>query len=276
MEPEFCLGWTREGHLVDGLLIKLIRRECPTYDFAWYAKQANWIVTQVEIIADPISAAFRTPFHNTDFLSFGNTLSSAMQGRGGAFRSTWVSRDRRVRLSAKVGVDGNACRVAFLLTKRDSWHPVNRKFRAEFRRPEVTAILNGVEQIRKAFPVISILKQNHVTTGQRRPRMLRLLHALRLPLRWRMPPPSKELLMEYDGQCIARLTDPQFAEMFWTSYKFTMLTQDPVVLEMLDSEKFRRGFHDAEINYRFIDSGKIADTFPAASGIVDGRLWLRG
>ncbi len=49
MKPEFCFGINRNGVLCEGMAAKALYRECPKYDHPWYADQADWIVTDIEL-----------------------------------------------------------------------------------------------------------------------------------------------------------------------------------------------------------------------------------
>ena len=44
--------------------------------------------------------------------------------------------------------------------------------------------------------------------------------------------------VEFEGQKVARLTDPQWEDMFWVSYRVELLTRDPALQSQFSSVDF--------------------------------------
>src|SRR5208283_1401854 len=102
MKPEFCFGINRNGVLCEGMAAKALYRECPKYDHPWYADQADWIVTDIELHGRPVSAKFRAAFHNSRFRELREGLSRLAQGRTEVLGSVLMAHDRATELSIRI------------------------------------------------------------------------------------------------------------------------------------------------------------------------------
>jgi hypothetical protein len=85
--------------------------------------------------------------------------------------------------------------------------------------------------------------------------------------------------VEVEGRRLAALTDPQYYDMFWDSYRLEPLTTDPAELEMLFSADFWD--HCGGITFRSRAFGEVApNAFPSllAGAVLQqtGRLVVRG
>ncbi len=81
--------------------------------------------------------------------------------------------------------------------------------------------------------------------------------------------------VEENGRCLARLSDPQYADMFWVSYAITPLSGDPAERAVILSEEFWR---DRQLRFRSIEFNKYAENaFPAViHPLADpGRVTMR-
>jgi len=74
--------------------------------------------------------------------------------------------------------------------------------------------------------------------------------------------------LEHRGACVAVLTEPRWAEMFWTTYRIEPATADPQVIAMLRSDGFwascdyvfrNRGFRDEVVGRAFGNRGPRED-----------------
>ncbi len=196
--------------------------------------------------------------------------------------SVLMAHDRATELSIRITPNKGALEVAFVLTRRIP--KVGFQFESERRCEDIPEMVRGLDQIDALFPTLGNGEGTRIETCQssRKPRLpfLRFLGALvHLPWLSKKGATTKapmELYMEYEDQCVARLTDPRYEEMFWTSFAFTPLTQDATLLQLFDSRDFWRGSEDDKIRYRFVDDGHVAlGTFPGAAGVRGGRVSMR-
>ena len=87
--------------------------------------------------------------------------------------------------------------------------------------------------------------------------------------------------VEMDGQRIAGLAEPRFAEMFWTSFVLIPLTSDPALLARLYTDEFWDLCEGIPLVFRFAVSGEVAPfAFPSLSAAQtlkeSGRISMRG
>jgi len=80
--------------------------------------------------------------------------------------------------------------------------------------------------------------------------------------------------VEGRGQRLATLTEPQWAEMFWTSYLITPLTEDPTALARLATPEFWWGEDVPFRNREFDFMAPFA--LGAGAGPAAGRIAMRG
>lgn len=96
----------------------------------------------------------------------------------------------------------------------------------------------------------------------------------------RGPPGRSVWYVEYRGERIGLLTDPQFADMFWTSFRLVPLTKKPEVLASLYTDGFWNQCEASGVVFRHAPSGRRSSHgFPAlnpAAGLADsGRICVR-
>ena len=84
--------------------------------------------------------------------------------------------------------------------------------------------------------------------------------------------------VELHGEVIATLTDPEFAEMFWVSFRLTPLTTDPQLREALYTDEFWN--EGLGVGFRHAESREVVGAFaqgsPSASLKKSGRVEMRG
>src|SRR5262249_55452617 len=90
MDREFELHGLGKGEC---LKATILRRQCPFYEHAWYAEEANWIVARIEIWARPFTGSFTTVFHINDLLKLRAGLSRSLTDRDGGFSAELNSHD---------------------------------------------------------------------------------------------------------------------------------------------------------------------------------------
>jgi hypothetical protein len=82
--------------------------------------------------------------------------------------------------------------------------------------------------------------------------------------------------VELDGECVAVLTDPQFFDMFWTSFHVVPVMDDPVERMRISTDRgwwhqnklvFRNRLLDEIVEIAFV----VGDVFTES-----GRVILRG
>ena len=85
-------------------------------------------------------------------------------------------------------------------------------------------------------------------------------------------------IIEQKGQPIAILSDAQFHEMFWDSYKIDVVTDDPDLRERIASREFWANAEAEGLVYRNKGFGcAAAFAFPALTPYTEGgRLLMRG
>ena len=88
-------------------------------------------------------------------------------------------------------------------------------------------------------------------------------------------PPTSELPsadiwdLELSGRPVAFLTEPQFEDVFWVSYRLVTTTDDPALAERLGSEAFWRGEDWSALEFRNRGTGLTAENaFPAIQPFV--------
>lgn len=80
--------------------------------------------------------------------------------------------------------------------------------------------------------------------------------------------------VELQGQRVALLTDPQWADMFWVSYLITPLTDDPGVRALLEKPEF---WWSEDVRFRSRGIDFVAPfAFGAGAGPSSGRIAMRG
>jgi hypothetical protein len=74
--------------------------------------------------------------------------------------------------------------------------------------------------------------------------------------------------LEHHGACIAVLSEPKWAEMFWVTYRIEPMTDDPEALRLLRSDRFwdscdyvfrNRGFREEVVDRAFGNRGPGED-----------------
>jgi len=87
-----------------------------------------------------------------------------------------------------------------------------------------------------------------------------------------------EWLVEIDGRPAALLSDPQWAEMFWTSYRMTPLTDAPETLAQLQDVEFWRACETRGVKFRSRATSLVAEyAFPGWDPFPEpGRIVMRG
>lgn len=84
-------------------------------------------------------------------------------------------------------------------------------------------------------------------------------------------------LIEFKGTPFARLTDPQFQEMFWDSYRFEFCTDDPEMMRRAQTDTFWCADSLAYIRWRSLLTGEVVHALPCAKPFTDeGRFIVRG
>jgi hypothetical protein len=86
-------------------------------------------------------------------------------------------------------------------------------------------------------------------------------------------------LVERDGRAVATLTDPQYEDMFWTSYRIEPLADDPDEQAAIVSDEFWLVEFLTRTRYRNQAGGWYGQGWWAATdtGVVrDGRIIMRG
>ncbi len=282
MKAEFQIGMVgRDGVLHEGMKATTLYRECPQYDHPWYREQADLIVTEIELRASRVSAECRSTFHAGSLRRLRQQLLGLTQTHSGVLACSLTPQDREIGLSIEATPYREVFNARIAFTRRSP--RIELQFEVECFYDDVPEVLRGLDQIDAMFPAIGTAEKqpdSGVRQGARRRRFpfLRWARALtrrsRLLRRWGGSKTPMELYMEYEGQCVAKLTDPRFDDMFWTSFAFTPLSQDPALLKMLDCKEW---WHDyGKINYRYVNDGRITiGTFPGGSGALNGRVSLR-
>jgi hypothetical protein len=282
MESMFCIGVCRNGILYEGMTAKALYRECPKYDHAWYADQADWIVTQIELQGQPASARFLAAFRGTQFRELRQRLSRLAHTGTEVVGSVLTAHDGDTELSIRITPDQGVLEVAFVLMRR--WPQVELRFGTLRSYDDLPEIMRGLDEIDGSFPAVGDGGERGTGTCQdsrtRDPLLQQLTRALKRLARFftraAASRPPMELYMEYEGRCVAKLTDGQFGDMFWTTFAITPLTQDATMLQLLGSQEWWLRFEGDKIRYRFVDDGQIAfHTFPGTEGVVGGRVSLR-
>jgi hypothetical protein len=89
---------------------------------------------------------------------------------------------------------------------------------------------------------------------------------------------DSEWIIEIEGRPVALLSEPKWAEMFWTSYRMTPLTDDPKTLANLEDVEFWRVCESRGVAFRHRASSRIARyAFPGGDPFPEpGRLVMRG
>ena len=85
-------------------------------------------------------------------------------------------------------------------------------------------------------------------------------------------------IVERKGKPVALLTDPQFEEMFWTSWKLEPLSDHPDERAVIFTTEYWDPKFDSETVYRSRDFGRVApNAFPALDpfGDASDRLVMR-
>jgi hypothetical protein len=87
-----------------------------------------------------------------------------------------------------------------------------------------------------------------------------------------------EWLVEIDGRPAALLTDSQWADMFWNSYRMTPLTDDPETLAQLQDVEFWRACETRGVKFRNRATSLVAEyAFPGWDPFPEpGRIVMRG
>jgi hypothetical protein len=88
-----------------------------------------------------------------------------------------------------------------------------------------------------------------------------------------------EWLVERNGVPVARLFDPQYADMFWVSWVVHPVTDDPTECAGVMSAEFWAPEFDSVTEYRSCEFGSVAsNAFPTGIPFVNepGRLEMRG
>lgn len=87
-----------------------------------------------------------------------------------------------------------------------------------------------------------------------------------------------EWIVEIDGRPAALLSEPKWAEMFWTSYLMTPLTDDAKTLADLQDVEFWRVCESRGVAFRHRVSSRVArSAFPGGDPFPEpGRLVMRG
>lgn len=89
---------------------------------------------------------------------------------------------------------------------------------------------------------------------------------------------DSEWIVEIEGSPVALLSEPKWAEMFWTSYQMTPLTEDPELVAKLNDVEFWRVCESLGVSFRHRASSVVAShAFPGLFPFPEpGRLMMRG
>lgn len=89
---------------------------------------------------------------------------------------------------------------------------------------------------------------------------------------------DSEWIVEIEGRPVALLSHPKWAEMFWTSYEITPLTEDPEIVAKLNDVEFWRVCESLGVSFRHRASSVVAShAFPGMDPFPEpGRLVMRG
>jgi hypothetical protein len=285
MEPEFKL----QGLLqLDGFLNVMIRRrECPFYEHAWYAEEANWLVADIEISADRFNSSFTRAVHINSLIELRDNLSRAKENRHGGFSTELRSHDGGICLQITATANDDEIKASFEIHNR------NTRARLELEEvpyEHVAVALHGLEKIIQGFPIRSSGTESNYPNGSRvkstfwgKLRQLLSPRGDRGSSRDNTMQRPTELYMEYEGRCVAKLIDQKYSDMFWTSFKIIPMTEDTTMIEQLqseefwNSEEFWRQIRKCGVTYRYTADGQIAfGTFPGGTKMVrNGRISLR-
>lgn len=84
--------------------------------------------------------------------------------------------------------------------------------------------------------------------------------------------------IERNGVPFARLTDPQYHEMFWDSYRFELCTDDREMIDLARSDEFWLHAETERVRWRSILTSEVIDSaFPAGTPFTDDdRFIVRG
>jgi hypothetical protein len=89
---------------------------------------------------------------------------------------------------------------------------------------------------------------------------------------------DSEWLVEIHGRPVALLSDPQWEDMFWQSYKFTPLVEDADVLAKLQDTEFWKVCESQGVRFRHRATSALSEhAFPGMTPfLVPGRISMRG
>lgn len=84
--------------------------------------------------------------------------------------------------------------------------------------------------------------------------------------------------IERNGFPFARLTDPQYHEMFWDSYRFELCKDDQETIDLIRSDEFWLHAETERIRWRSILTSEVIDSaYPAGKPFTDDdRFVVRG
>ena len=229
-----------------------VRRDCPVYLHDWYAEQADWIIADVEAQARFDSGEFRDVISRRDIDHLADALANV-----DTKPVNWKSTSREeTTFEFTCQANGGVYDATFRLD-RTRFDPVQFKYRYAMTSDDIETLRTGISTFLKNYPEVADrwnkdLQDTAAITAE-----------------------SGEMFMEYQGRCIAILRNPQFADMFWTSFDVVPISDSDQALKSMMSGQ-QGSLKELQV-FRYSSTGVVAElAIPSAEGIVDGRLKVRG